>query len=837
MLLAALLLGAVPLHAQTEVRRQLRFDPPAGATLDAPVENRFFLPVADHSAALHPFEGSLTIVDSTMHDTAPASAHTRNRGLRLFPEFEAHFFSHDGALVPLERTELQPDGLHFWRIILGVGRTWSEAGDGGMSRASFPFTLVAPWDNTAHNGVATFLYNDESVSPLLFQVTQETSPHARYDFWGRLDAEYRPGAIPNREQNLAAYATELEQQLPIRPWSELEGRFVSEALEGFDGPLEPADISASGVVIDGVIYLRTPMTRHGPYPYPRELRSCVYSVSKSMGTGAAMLRLAQLYGADVFDLRIADLLDVRADHDGWNDVTFGDALNMAVGVGDGAPQRRPFAAHVDENSGGNFSRWYDTLPADDKLTAAFAFGDLPWGPGEVLRYNSAHTYILVAAMDAYLKQQQGPEANIWDFLMDEVYRPIGAPYLSIRRTWEEDGSDGLPLFHGGMRVTVEELARFSTLIQQGGVWQGEQLLHPVKLAEALRRSDAIGLPSGISNRYGDDTYLASYWAVAYRGRDGSFVEVPLMSGYGGNQVVVAPNGVTAFRFADAMDFDVLPLIRVAEVVGAPFEGVRLPLQLMPVGVWRIPEAARFVALFEVVLWIWFALLLLFLLVIAWRLRRAAVGAAGWLRWLLVTVLVGPFALIGRALVERQTDVVPVTLRGVTGSVSVAELTATTLIGFGVGMKLALWAITSVPALDRGVLLPALVIYLLPLAAALVVAYLPLARRIMGRRGWPRALLAGAIATQLVLALAVSPLQAWSNRAPVPLMFPSPMAWMLIGWALALASLLLYPFHRWLLRDAGSLAAPLPGIRRCWPLGLGSLVLLVAGVLLVVALSG
>ena len=54
------------------------------------------------------------------------------------PAFSAAFFTHGEHLVPVVRDILQPPGT----IILSPGKVWSEPGDRGMSRASFPFVLV-----------------------------------------------------------------------------------------------------------------------------------------------------------------------------------------------------------------------------------------------------------------------------------------------------------------------------------------------------------------------------------------------------------------------------------------------------------------------------------------------------------------------------------------------------------------------------------------------------------------------------------------------------------------------------------------------------------------------
>ena len=69
------------------------------------------------------------------------------------------------------RDILQPPGT----IILSPGKVWSEPGDRGMSRASFPFVLVDQSSNEAHNGLASFLYDDTRVSALRLQVVQETA--------------------------------------------------------------------------------------------------------------------------------------------------------------------------------------------------------------------------------------------------------------------------------------------------------------------------------------------------------------------------------------------------------------------------------------------------------------------------------------------------------------------------------------------------------------------------------------------------------------------------------------------------------------------------------------
>jgi hypothetical protein len=177
------------------------------------------------------------------------------------------------------------------------------------------------------------------------------------------------------------------------------------------------------MIIDGALYLRGCETRTGPYPYCRHLRHGVHSVTKSLGAAIALLRLAQTDGDQVLALKIKDYVTVTTTHNGWEQVTFGDAINMATGIGNLAPQREPNRPFADENTP-QIVQWHTARTAKDKLAISFAAGHYPWRPGEVLRYNRTHTFVLAAAMDSFLKRQQGAHAQLWDMVMAEVLRPI-----------------------------------------------------------------------------------------------------------------------------------------------------------------------------------------------------------------------------------------------------------------------------------------------------------------------------------------------------------------------------------------------------------------------------
>ena len=311
-----------------------------------------------------------------------------------------------------------------------------------MSRASFPFILVNEFNNGAKNGLATFLFDDTRVSALRFQIVQETMAWERYDYWGQAPMTYTPRTLTDEAAVRARFAEELRRQAPIRPWSALPTAW-GPLLDGIDGEVAADDVSASGLVVDGVAYVRGCNTRYGAYPYCREMRHGVFSVTKSLGAAVALLRLAQKYGDAVFDAKIKDYVTVTASHDGWEHVTFADALNMATGIGELSPQRQPNDPAADENKPRMFA-WMAKRSAKEKLDAGFAYPKYPWAHGEVVRYNSVHTFVLAAAMDAYLKRHAGPNAELWDMVVRDgwnsaFYEECRLQYLAsyVATRWRE----------------------------------------------------------------------------------------------------------------------------------------------------------------------------------------------------------------------------------------------------------------------------------------------------------------------------------------------------------------------------------------------------------------
>jgi len=357
------------------------------------------------------------------------------------------------------------------------------------------------------------------------------------------------------------FLDELADLTPTRPWSQLTGAQDEEAWNNFVRGLDSDDLSATGMIDDGVAYTRACTTRVGDYPYCDFMRHGAFSLTKSMGAALTLMRLAQKYGDQVYRARIRDYVDVTSEHHGWDNVRFLDVLNMATGVGDGNRNRNAIDPFADENAV-TLGAWSSVPSRGEKLDAVFRQGNYPWGPGEVFRYNTTHTFVLAAAMQGYLESREGPDARLWDMMVREVFNPIGIRHVPMMHTEESSGDVSLPLMGIGLYPTIDDVTKIATLLQNGGRHNGVQLLHRAGLDDALFKTNK-GLRTGERNSVGQGKYWMSFWSLPHRISGRCTEQIPYMEGYGGNYVVLMPNGLTAFRFADADNYDVEALVDVA----------------------------------------------------------------------------------------------------------------------------------------------------------------------------------------------------------------------------------------------------------------------------------
>jgi hypothetical protein len=502
------------------------------------VHNDYFMPVGDTLLPAHQLSGVIHFSETVMSTSHPESTWLGS-GMRTFPGFSIPVISYGEYLLPLDRGIIVSGNQQnsYWNIIVSPGRVWQEPGDNGYSRASFPFVL-------------TFVYNSSGISPVAIQISQETAPVDGYDianFTGIIPAVFSPRQLENAEQKILDFEEELAARPPVRPWSELP--LAGLTRDFFNSGLPPEEVSMAALFLDGVLYLQPAHTRSGPYPYPLEMRHGVFSVTKSIGMGLSMFFAAEKYGEDIFDEKIVDFVPALADHPGWQNVTFEDALCMVTGTQGG-------------ETGDNIVGFIVARTSEDKIAAIAALPDAAAEPATEFNYASTNTFTVSYALNQYVKAKEGPDADFWLMVKENVLKPMGIPHLPLARTLESDGELGTPIMGWGSYPTVVEAAKIGRLLHDEGEYRGKQLLNKNKVNEALLRTSRIGYRTGTS--YGNpEVYLHSMWIPQVR-LTTCLVTAPSMSGHGGNRVVVLPSGVIAIRFSDSNQYDISCMVAVAE---------------------------------------------------------------------------------------------------------------------------------------------------------------------------------------------------------------------------------------------------------------------------------
>lgn len=461
-----------------------------------------------------------------------------------FPAFELDFRFTPGELRPAsaDRIDTSQGSASSWDVFVGYGTTWSEPGEAEWSRAAFPINLTDRIVGSVRNCVATFAFNDSEISNTQVQCSQET-------------ADQKDGRIGNIRALVATSFEAIDQEwpeldqvdaIPTRPLREFDPS--GEITRYFDRSLSTnASTSIGAVYFDGVLYVSKAKTRHGTYPYPDQMRHGVYSASKSLTGSLAMFYLAERYGPEVFDEKIADHVPELAGRSEWSGVTFGHALNMATGT---------------KGSDELDYLLYPVMLASSKQDAisnVAGFGGTEYRPGTHFNYSTSNYFVLSLAIQNLVEKREGREVLFWDLLKRDVLEPIGAGSLDVIFTRDPEPEDRIPVLGYGARPTLDEAARIARLIADEGEFEGTQILNRQKIREALGRTSARGLETWRD----EDRYHHGFWSRPIDTEDCK-VNAVFMEGFGSNHVVFLPSGAIIFRFMDEFELDMETLVRAVE---------------------------------------------------------------------------------------------------------------------------------------------------------------------------------------------------------------------------------------------------------------------------------
>jgi hypothetical protein len=343
--------------------------------------------------------------------------------------------------------------------------------------------------------------------------------------------------------------------MPSKPLSALARDFPQAGVDlaaiesGYEHPKE---ITTYGLVFRGVHYSSGCPTRYGEYPFCEEIRLPSYSIAKSVFAGVALMRLGQLYGSSVYDLPVTDYLPTTAVQGRWEKTTFGNASDMATGNFDSD-------VYEEDEDGPVMVKFIVDEGLDAKIRDAFAFHKKYAAPGTVWVYQSSATFLLTQAMSSYLRQKRGGGGDIFDLVKNDVYEPLlmSQGFMTTIRT--ENSPNGAPAGYYGLFFNKDDAAKISTFLNTAsGKIGGEQVLEPRRLSEALFRAPTTD--TGESSRPAQNSrrYAHGFWGRRITRTEfpeaGCDVWISLMSGYGGNIVLLLPNGVSFYIFTDGMEF-------------------------------------------------------------------------------------------------------------------------------------------------------------------------------------------------------------------------------------------------------------------------------------------
>lgn len=520
-----------------------------GADPGQPVDFAYYAPQPDSSTTLprNRFEGRLRLSGAAerggflAHVDRYRAASDGDSPRRHLPDFDFELVQAGSHLIPVRRDSVanaHPD----WEFVLSPGRVWDESGDAGYSRAALPFALQQKNANCIHNGVLTFLFKDDgSVSQASYQIASETCAYFKADFWGLLPARYTPQAVSGADKLIADYRAEIAGRLPVKPLAALAKDYPGIDPLKFAAPngKDPREMSLVGFVIDGIHYSGGCATRYGTYPYCESLVVPSYSLAKSVFAGLGMMRLETLYPG-AFDARIEDYVPACAN--GWKDVPFGDALDMATGRYASAAYMRDEDADTASATG-----LFQSERHADKIAYACTHYPRKAAPGARWVYHTSDTYLLGTAMSALLKRKRGAEADLFDDLVyADVLRPLHVSPTAAytRRSYDATRQ---PFAGWGLMWLRDDVAKIAQFLATGS--RTQTVLDQAQLDAALQRNpEDRGLVALPGFRYNN-----GFWAhdigARLPGCKGE-VWVPFLSGFGGITLLVLPNGGAYYYFSD-----------------------------------------------------------------------------------------------------------------------------------------------------------------------------------------------------------------------------------------------------------------------------------------------
>jgi len=463
-------------------------------------------------------------------------------GMQDLPPFDFEFVQESDHLVPVLQGPIANDH-NWWEYVLRPGPVWDEETDDGFSRAVIPFALKERREDCIHNGLMSFLFNDQGeVSQLAFQISNQTCRYLQFELSGLLSAEYVPADVADREKAIAAFNNEVSQWMPQRPIAQLSVDYsgADPASFGSTEEIAPEAMSVYGFVIDNMHYVGGCNTPYGAYPYCDHMALPSYSTAKSLVGGLALMRAEKLFPGTASAL-IEDYVPECSV--GWEGVTIENAIDMTTGHYDSP------LPHIDEDAA-ILSRFF--TGEDHATKIDFACNEFPRKsePGEVWVYQTWATYLAGTAINARLKSIAGPDADMYeDLIIDPLWKPLHLSSLSYstRRT---NDAIAQPFTGFGLTLQRDDVAKLVVFlgVSEGRI-DGEEVLDR-ELFDAIKQRipNDTGLTAE-SDRIRYNNGFRTFDVTEELGCENP-TWLTTMSGFGGINIVLMPNETAYYYFSD-----------------------------------------------------------------------------------------------------------------------------------------------------------------------------------------------------------------------------------------------------------------------------------------------
>lgn len=447
-------------------------------------------------------------------------------------------------VIPVQRGT-QPSPHLYWEWIFEPGKAWDDPDKPGWTRISLPFSLQERNQNCTHYGLMRFSFRaDGTITPATYQVGSETCMYFKANLWGKLTARYEPREVQDATKIISSHRKLVDSRLPVKPMSALAQDYPGTNAGAFIPP-GPEDTTVYGFVINGVHYRGGCETRFGPNPYCEWLDLPSYSTAKSVFAGLVFIYLEKTWPGFA-GLEVVDLVpECRLPDGRWEGVTMRHLLNMSTGNYDST------GYEVDEGAG-NVEDFFLPESHAEKIRFSCTAYKRKSPPGEIFVYHTFDTYLLGTAMNAFIRQQNGMDADIFtDVLSKELFGPLVlSPVAHTSRRTSDDLAQ--PFTGYGLVWNPDDIARI-------GYWLGQEVddhdssLYSEEFLNAMFRDrEKVQLWAAARG----EAYSNGFWGfnVAPWISCDQETWIPFMAGFGGNIVALIPNGSVYYYFSDGNQF-------------------------------------------------------------------------------------------------------------------------------------------------------------------------------------------------------------------------------------------------------------------------------------------